>query len=506
MEKKVTVVFVHGWSVTNMNTYGGLPIRLRLEAETLGWEISIAEIFLGRYVSFHDEVKLEDISRAFTRALKDQHLEDKKFVCITHSTGGPVVRDWWHRFYKDGRCPMSHLIMLAPANFGSALAQLGKARVGRLKSWLEGIEPGQGVLDWLELGSAGSWNLNKEWITGKGPHIQETGPFPFVLTGQYIDRKLYDHLNSYTGEMGSDGVVRVASANLEGRYVKLQQVKPVLNAPRKLEANTLEIAEFAESPPTPLRIISGKSHSGDKMGIMGSVKADPGDDRSDALVKAILECISVASLKQYETVRQNFAEDTAAVMAAEKIEVDENFFLQDRYFIHDEYAMIIFKVVDSEGYPVRDYDLIITAGEKSNPNFLPVGFFVDKQRNRLSPETITYYLNYTVIKGAEPVMLKEEVGRGKNKREQMKEIRPAIKGIDRIGLQIKPRPEDGFTHYLPCEIEASRELFDQAFKANSTTLLEICLQRVVHAEVFQLDPLEKSMGNFKNIKPGPEIV
>eukprot|EP01031_Cornospumella_fuschlensis_P043536 gene43536-53229_t len=44
--------------------------------------------------------------------------------------------------------------MLAPANFGSALAQLGKGRVGRLKAWFSGVEPGQGVLDWLELGSS----------------------------------------------------------------------------------------------------------------------------------------------------------------------------------------------------------------------------------------------------------------------------------------------------------------------------------------------------------------
>ena len=48
---------------------------------------------------------------------------------------------------------MSHLIMLAPANYGSALAQLGKQRLSRIKSWFEGVEPGQGVLDWLELGS-----------------------------------------------------------------------------------------------------------------------------------------------------------------------------------------------------------------------------------------------------------------------------------------------------------------------------------------------------------------
>jgi len=34
------------------------------------------------------------------------------------------------------------------------------------------------------------------------------------LIGQSIDRHFYDQLNPYTGEMGSDGVVRTAGANL----------------------------------------------------------------------------------------------------------------------------------------------------------------------------------------------------------------------------------------------------------------------------------------------------
>ena len=128
-EKKV-VVFVHGWSVSHTKTYGGLPERLHREAAEVGLDIAVREIYLGKYVSFRDEVRLEDISRAFAAAV-DRELSDllqqrRRFACITHSTGGLVIRDWWYRNYatrpRSGTCPMSHLIMLAPANYGSALA------------------------------------------------------------------------------------------------------------------------------------------------------------------------------------------------------------------------------------------------------------------------------------------------------------------------------------------------------------------------------------------------
>ena len=119
------LVFVHGWSVTNTDTYGGLPARLRNEAKARDLAIEIKHLYLGRYISFHDEVRLPDIARAFEKAVSDelgsalQH--GKRFICITHSTGGPVVRDWWHRYYDgvegSGVCPMSHLIMLAPATW-----------------------------------------------------------------------------------------------------------------------------------------------------------------------------------------------------------------------------------------------------------------------------------------------------------------------------------------------------------------------------------------------------
>jgi hypothetical protein len=42
------VVFVHGWSVTSTDTYGGLPVRLRNEARARGLAVQVEEIFLGR--------------------------------------------------------------------------------------------------------------------------------------------------------------------------------------------------------------------------------------------------------------------------------------------------------------------------------------------------------------------------------------------------------------------------------------------------------------------------
>ncbi|MNY17097.1 hypothetical protein D3C86_1503960 [compost metagenome] len=79
-----------------------------------------------------------------------------------------------------------------------------------------------------------------------------------------------------------------------------------------------------------------------------------------------------------------------------------------------------------------------------------------------------------------------------------------------MGLIIRPRPDDGFIRYLPCEIHASKELFDKALKPNATTMIEICLQRVVSNEVFRFEKVKNTDGaqnvNFKKVAPGNGIV
>ena len=79
-------------------------------------------------------------------------------------------------------------------------------------------------------------------------------------------------------------------------------------------------------------------------------------------------------------------------------------------------------------------------------------------------------------------------------------------------MEIRPRPDHGFIRYLPCRIQATKDLFEKALVPNGTTLIEICLQRIVDKEVFKLNALQgntmpnKKQGNFKNTKPDNEIV
>ena len=47
------IVFVHGWSVTETGTYGGLPKALANNAPP-GQTIRVAHLYLGKYVSFFD--------------------------------------------------------------------------------------------------------------------------------------------------------------------------------------------------------------------------------------------------------------------------------------------------------------------------------------------------------------------------------------------------------------------------------------------------------------------
>lgn len=495
---KTVIVFVHGWSVTNTDTYGHLPKRLANEARSHGHQVHTREIFLGRYISFHDEVRVKDISRAFESAVREElgDLIDqgRRFVCITHSTGGPAIREWWHRYYQPSgtpKCPMSHLIMLAPANYGSALAVLGKGKLSRMKSWVQGVEPGQGVLDWLALGSSPAWALNQEWIESGSKHIGPNAVFPFVLTGQTIDRAFYDNLNTYTGELGTDGVVRVAAANLHANYVRLTQQTPVpIPGKRgKYHAPELALDVHKTAPKTPLRILEGKSHSGSSKGVMRSVRAKAGTAKDQATIDAIFDCIQVDSKSAYNKVAKRFEQESADVQARERLETEKRRLWFDTHFIHDQYSMVIFRVRDHEGYDVTDFDLLLT-GPEDDPNHLPPGFFLDRQLNAKNRNTVTYYLNHSVMTGCPEV--RDEDG---------DLVRAEQIGINSLGFRIKARPDSGFAHYMDCSLQASTEVLKSVLVPNCTTMVDIVLRRVVGRETFALSRGTNTT-NFKKQKPG----
>jgi hypothetical protein len=489
------VVFVHGWSVRNTDTYGGLPARLRSEAaRDPALELDVRELWLGQYISFHNEVSVPDIARAFDAALErelgEKLARGERFACITHSTGGPVVREWLHRYHLRGRrrCALAQLIMLAPANFGSALAQLGQSRLARLRTWFEGVEPGFGVLDWLELGSPESLALNLEWLAG-ATRLKKDGVLPFVLTGTSIDRALYDHLNSYTGELGSDGVVRAAAANLNFTHLTLTQeaARPDPKAKLGAAAPKLVAGKPKRASGTPFAIVEGRAHSGDKIGVMRSVRDD---QKPHPTVAAILDCLAAQDGRGHAAVAKAFAQNNAEVMVRQRVETEDIPGPFDRHYIHDACAMVVFRVRDDQGKPVKDFELMFTAGS-DDPDALPPGFFLDRQRNKRDPGAITYYLNHAKLVGAPAV-----VHGGKT-------LRAAQPGTTTLGLRVVPYPQDGFVHLLPCALHPSAALLD-AIRPHETTVVDIVLRRVVREGVFRLTKDAKAI-DFTKAPPGQPI-
>lgn len=494
MAKRI-VVLVHGWSVHNTDSYGGLAQRLEMEtAKDPSLEIEVKQIWLGKYISFKDEVRVDDISKAFESALRSELgaslSAGTKCIIITHSTGGPVVRNWIDKFYSSKNnltvCPLTHLIMLAPANFGSALAQLGKSRVSRLKSWFEGVEPGQGVLNWLELGSSDAWQLNKKWIFESEQFLKAGNIYPFVITGQTIDRKIYDHVNPYTGELGSDGVVRAAAANLNAAYIRLEQ-----KSPKEGDAETeLEVKEFKETYRTAFTLVKDKAHSGDKLGIMRSIKAN---DEAHETLASILQCIKVNNANDYKNVCDKFDHQTKDALTdpEEILEVDLNILLPDKYFITDPMSMLIVKIRDEDGREIGDCDIVFT-GPGNDPNKLPHGFLADRQRNTFNKGTVTFFFNHSAMAGGPEVKHGERT------------LRAERKGVKQLGLLIDPHNNSGFAHYIKGRINAGGQELDKILSANRTTLMEIVMKRIVHEGTFSITQ-NRDAEEFKNAVTGKII-
>ncbi|RLA48092.1 MAG: phospholipase [Gammaproteobacteria bacterium] len=461
------LIFVHGWSVTHTNTYGELPASLVASASAHNLEVDITHIYLGKYISFRDEVTLDDIAIAFDTALRDLPGNAntlQPFSCITHSTGGPVVRHWVNRFYgarKLSDLPLVHLVMLAPANHGSSLAVLGKKRVGRINSWFRGIEPGQRVLDWLALGSDGQWSLNEDFLSYRSA---KHNFFPFVLAGQGIDTKFYDFVNSYLVEPGSDGVVRVAGANMNFRYLSLIQseipIKPRGNV-LKLEYN--ERRPVRRPTPVPIGVFSEFSHSGSKMGIM-AVKSKAHSHQ--LIVSKILQCLSVTGANDYAQVGIDLARITESEQYKKPAGKSGKI---------SRYSMLVFRVRDQSGNTIgyEDFDIHLLAGKTYRSDKLPTGFFIDKQLNK-ETSSLVYFVDA----------------------DKMSELRDGC-----YGLRVVVRPQKGFSYYATGEFQSEGLPIDSVFAPNETTYIDITMNRNIDRNVFHFSSAKEPRESFKNTKP-----
>ena len=90
------VVLIHGWSATSSSM---LDLRAYLRAQGF----TVADVWLGDYVSMDDDVRIEDVAKRMQRVLRgDGDRLGKRYDMIVHSTGGLVAREWLSQFYPDG--------------------------------------------------------------------------------------------------------------------------------------------------------------------------------------------------------------------------------------------------------------------------------------------------------------------------------------------------------------------------------------------------------------------
>ena len=120
------------------------------------------------------------------------------------------MADYW--LASGGRPPISNLVMLAPANFGSPLAHRGRSLIGRVVKGFKSDKPfqtGTHVLKALEMSSPYTWNLAQK--DRFAPNAFSDGGVSCTVI---VGNRGYDGISSIANENGSDGTVYLATANL----------------------------------------------------------------------------------------------------------------------------------------------------------------------------------------------------------------------------------------------------------------------------------------------------
>ena len=213
------IVIIHGWSDKSSSFR---PLKRKL-ARALGRPVQL--ISLADYESRDDEVTFDDVVTAMDRAWTRKGLPRTRgsVDVVVHSTGGLVVRDWLIRNYqatsRTTDAPIKRLVMLAPANFGSPLAHKGRSFFGRVvKGWdsKKMFQTGKQILKGLELASPYSWELALRDRFGSSNFYDKGKVLATVLVGNTG----YSGIAAAANEAGSDGTVRVSTANMNCVYIK----------------------------------------------------------------------------------------------------------------------------------------------------------------------------------------------------------------------------------------------------------------------------------------------
>ncbi len=496
------ILLIHGYSAESRadsfdditaedvtDIYGTLPADLR---ETYG-DANVFELNVSRYISLNDGITLDDLATAMQRALQQDefaHLLNSRFDVIIHSTGALLVRNWLRRFSKKPS-PVNHIIYLAGANFGSGWATIGK---GQLAKWARLVFPGGGerglqVLRALELGATQTLDLHRFFLTPENDIYARYKVREFCIVGSQVKRIWLPVPIRFVHEDGSDGVVRVASCNVNMNYIRMVPVSRARNmsweAVRQYAGKVLSgdhqdrrfteyyrvaeqfLIDEAERPGVPFAIPFECTHSGDDKGIVR------GADVRQEILELLDIAIQVSTPAQYEKAHAEYARRTADnYQRATQLphRTIRGLFNEPRRQ-YDPHAQVIFRLRDQYGNPIENYDVFFDSQQGADASINEL--FEHTYENTGTPGIITYYLRLNRF-DSDTLEWVDRLGQ-----------------IDTVHLEVAPvEPGSSDITYLPLHMTISGDRLRRFIQPNRTTIIDIELLRLPSPAVFTAFPAE----------------
>lgn len=295
-------------------------------------------VFLLNYASMDDQAQFSDFADKLDEDY-DKQFRDERVDVACHSTGALVVRLWLDLHYRrqraDGktkpRSPVEHLLMFAPANFGSDLAEMGQSFLGKFRSTFfnanrkpgDFLESGKYVLQGLEPASPLQWSLSGRDLHGEGFFNPELGDanvcYPFVFAAGRAYGGLQARIIKDRKKPGTDGTVRICGTSLNTRKC---------------------VVDFCHREVNP-RWVEERKFGNMALAIFGAFNHGSIIDHSDAFARGpgkwALEALAINSIKGYD----KFAERCDGFTR--------------RTYRGDPYQQFFFCVRDDVGLPVRDF-------------------------------------------------------------------------------------------------------------------------------------------------------
>ncbi len=322
------LVIIHGWS-DEASSFNPLARKLTAPGPDRLYSSEIRHLRLADYISLDDEIGYGDLVEAMQRAWVKEELPTapRSVDVVIHSTGGLVVRHWLTNYFKPETSPIKRLLMLAPANFGSPLAHTGRSMIGRaVKGWkgTRLFETGTQILKGLELASPYSWHLAEKDIFAEQ---QFYGPGRILCT-VLVGNTGYNGISALANKAGTDGTVRVSTANLNATKLDLDFT---------LAQESVTIAGRRDHGSTAFGIADQEDHS--------SIAAKHGGPNRKSTWNLIREALQVED-NDFSNWQDKLIKHNQEV--SQKAE-------RRRGTHHDSYQNIVIRVIDNQGSSVQDY-------------------------------------------------------------------------------------------------------------------------------------------------------